>query len=115
MNDLIAINQELARLCKALATAVTEYGEAAKFAAEARTAYDVMWAQAMLATPDDATQRVKEAMATKVCSVPMLEARVAEANRDTLKERIKALEAVLSVQQSRLRHLEYSETHDNLT
>lgn len=102
------------RLSKALAEAVNEFRDAAIEAAEKRSAYDVLWAQAMLESPDDVTQKIKEALATKHCAVQMLEARVAEANRDALKERIRALETVLSVQQSRLRYLEFSEKHDNL-
>ena len=84
-------------------------------AAEKRSSYDVLWAQAMLAAPDDVTQRIKEALATKTCALEMTQARVAEGIRDALKERIRALEAVLSVQQSRLRYLDFSEKQDNFT
>lgn len=97
------------RLSKSLAVAVNEYAEGAKDAAEKRTAYDVLWAQSMLQAPDDKTQKIKEALATEACAVQMLQARVAEAIRDALKERIRALETVLSVQQSRLRYLESTE------
>lgn len=97
------------RLSKALAEAVNDFAETAREAAEKRSAYDVLWAQAILQTPDDATQKVKEALAIKTCAVEMTQARIAEANRDALKERIRALETVLSVQQSRLRYLETTE------
>jgi len=113
MSDIISIHKELMRLSKALAEAVNEFADAAVGAAESRSAYDVLWAQSILQTPDDATQKVKEAIATKACAVEMTQARVAEANRDALKERIRALEAVLSVQQSRLRYLETSEKDFN--
>ncbi len=113
MNDIISVHQELLRLSKSLATAVNDYAEAAKSAAELRTAYDVLWAQSMIAADDDWTQKIKEAQATKACSTQMLEARVAEAVRDALKERIRALETVLSVQQSRLRYLENTEKDYN--
>lgn len=109
MNDIISIHKELVRLSKSLAVAVNEFADATRDAAEKRTAYDVLWAQAMLETPDDVTQKIKEALATKACAVQMLEARVAEAVRDALKERIRAIETVLSVQQSRLRYLETTE------
>lgn len=101
------------RLSKALGVAVNDYTDATKDAAEKRTAYDVLWAQAMLKTPDDKTQKIKEALATEVCAVQMLQARVAEAVRDALKERIRALETVLSVQQSRLRYIESTEKDFN--
>jgi hypothetical protein len=39
----------------------------------------------------------------------MTATRIKEASRDALKERIRALEQVLSVQQSRLRHMEEAE------
>lgn len=110
--DIISIHKELIRLSKALAVAVNEFAEAAREAAANRTDYDVKWAQAMLATPDDVTQKIKEALSTKQCASEMLAARVSEANRDALKERIRALETVLSVQQSRLRYLEFSEKHE---
>lgn len=112
MNDIISIHKELIRLSKALAEAVNEFRDASIGTAEARSAYDVKWAQAMLATPDDVTQKIREALSTKECASEMLSARVAEANRDALKERIRALEAVLSVQQSRLRYLEFTDKHD---
>ena len=64
MNDIISIHKELVRLSKSLAEAVNEFRDAAIGAAEMRSAYDVLWAQAILQTPDDATQKVKEAIAT---------------------------------------------------
>ncbi len=113
MSDIISIHRELMRLSKALAEAVNQYSDGAKDAAEKRTAYDVLWAQAMIEADDDWTQKIKEAQATKACATQMLEARVAEAIRDALKERIRALETVLSVQQSRLRYLESTEKDFN--
>jgi len=112
MNDVISIHQELLRLSKALAEAVNEFSDAAKEAAEKRSSYDVLWAQSMLETPDNYTQKMKEALATKACALEMTQARVAEAIRDALKERIRALEAVLTVQQSRLKYLEFTAKTD---
>lgn len=113
MSDVISIHKELMRLSKALAEAVNQFGSVVVEAAEKRTAYDVLWAQSMLQAPDDVTQKIKESLATKACAVQMLEARVAESTRDALKERIRALETVLSVQQSRLRYLETTEKDFN--
>lgn len=100
-------------MSKSLAEAVNQYAEAARDAAEKRSAYDVLWAQSMIHAPDGKTQKIKEALATEACAVQMLQARVAEAVRDALKERIRALETVLSVQQSRLRYLETTEKDFN--
>jgi hypothetical protein len=113
MSDIISIHKELIRLSKALAGAVNEFSDVVVDAAEKRSAYDILWAQSMLQTPDEKTQKIKEALATEACAVQMLQARVAEATRDALKERIRALETVLSVQQSRLRYLESTEKDFN--
>lgn len=113
MSDIISVHKELLRLSKALGEAVNQYADAGRDAAEKRSEYDVLWAKSMLLTPDEKTQKIKEALATEACAVQMLQARVAEATRDALKERIRALETVLSVQQSRLRYLETTEKDFN--
>lgn len=111
MGDLVKIDAELQRLSKALAVAVNEYESVAVEAAELRSQYDVSWAQALLKFrfEKDSTEAIKKALATEVCAAEMTQARVKEAMRDALKERIRALEQVLSVQQSRLRHMEETE------
>jgi hypothetical protein len=81
-----------------------------RFATPAQSAYDVKWAQMLLKFRfEDATEAIKKAMATDACQHEMTATRIKEANRDALKERIRALEQVLSVQQSRLRHMEEAE------
>lgn len=111
VGELIKINAELLRLSKALAEAVKDYEVTAIEAAEMRSQYDISWAQALLKFrfEKDATEAIKKAMATDTCGSEMTQARVKEAMRDALKERIRALEQVLSVQQSRLRYMDESE------
>lgn len=110
MGELVRINAELNRLSIALAKAVNDFDTVSQEAAELRSAYDVKWAQCLLKFRfEDATEAIKKAMATEACQHEMTATRIKEANRDALKERIRALEQVLSVQQSRLRHMEEAE------
>lgn len=110
MGELVRIDAELQRLSKALAEAVNEFDSVSREAAEMRSAYDVKWAQCLLKFRfENATEAIKKAMATEACQHEMTATRIKEANRDALKERIRALEQVLSVQQSRLRHMEEGE------
>jgi hypothetical protein len=110
MGELVKINNELNRLSVALAKAVNDFDDVSREAAELRSAYDVKWAQCLLKFRfEDATEAVKKAMATEACQHEMTATRIKEASRDALKERIRALEQVLSVQQSRLRHMEEAE------
>jgi hypothetical protein len=105
VSDLISINEELSRLITALRVAVTGYESAIKDAAEKRTVYDVEWAKAYLSQAEG-TQKARESEAVLITERFMREARIAEANRDAFKERLRAIEAVITIQQSRLRHLE---------
>ena len=105
MSELITIANELNRLSGALRAAIVGFEASIKEAADARTEYDVQWAKAMLSQAEG-TVKEKEADATLVVKDLMRTARIAEANRDAYKERIRAIEAILSVQQSLLRHLE---------
>lgn len=110
MGELIRIDAELQRLSRALAEAVNEFDNVSREAAELRSAYDVKWAQCLLKFRfENATEAIKKAMATEACQHEMTATRIKEASRDALKERIRALEQVLSVQQSRLRHMEEGE------
>lgn len=108
MSDLINIEHELVRLAKNLDQLTEEFQGLCRVAADARTDYDLAWAKELLRVNDteDATQKVKESMATQVCAKLMREARVAEAIRDAAKERIRAIESLLTVHQSRLRWLD---------
>lgn len=105
MADLIPIAAELNRLSAALRIAVAGYETAIKEAADARTTYDVEWAKALLSQADG-TVKEKEAEATLIVKDMMRAARIAEAQRDAYKERLRAIQAILSVQQSLLRHME---------
>jgi hypothetical protein len=105
MTDLISINEELSRLITALRVAVTAFERAVKDAADKRTTYDVEWAKAYLSQVEG-TQKYREAEAILIVETFMREARIAEATRDAFKERLRAIESTISVQQSRLKHLE---------
>lgn len=105
-SDLIAVNTELERLTKALRAAVSGFEKAVVDAAEKRSAYDVEWAGALLSkTDEDATAKAREAQATLVVKDFMREARIAEATRDAYKTRVRAIETVISIQQSRLKFM----------
>lgn len=109
MSDLINIENELVRLASALDLLTIEYEGLCRRAADARTDYDLAFAKALLSfkTSDKGvTVAIAQAMATETCAVPMREARIAESIRDAAKERIRALEAQLTVHQSRLRWLD---------
>lgn len=104
-NDLIPINQELDRLVAALRVALVGYEKAVKEAADKRTTYDVEWAKAYLSQAEG-TQKQRESEAVLIVESFMREARIAEATRDAFKERLRAIETTITIQQSRLRHLE---------
>ncbi len=108
MAELIRINNELTRLSKSLALAVGQFEVAIKEAAEKRTDRDVRWAQELLKA-DGKTVAERESEVMIICQSFVRECRIAEAMRDGLKERIRAIESVISVQQSQLRHFEESE------
>lgn len=104
-NDLISIERELVRLASALDLLTEEFDGLCKNAANLRTDYDVQWAQVFLKC-DEGTQKVKEAETTLVCQRLMRESRVAEGIRDAAKERIRALQTLITVHQSRLKWLD---------
>lgn len=105
MSDLISINEEMSRLITALRVAVVGFEKSVRDAADKRTTYDVEWAKAFLSVAEG-TQKQREAEAVLIVKTFMREARIAEATRDAFKERLRAIETTISVQQSRLRHLE---------
>ena len=107
MNDLVSIEAELVRLSSNLNILVDEFEGICRAAADSRTDYDQEWAKALLRA-DNGTQEIKKAEATRSCEKYMREARVAEAIRDATKERIRAIEAMLTVHQSRLKFLDES-------
>lgn len=105
MSDLINIERELVRLATNLDQLTDEFQGLCRVAADARTDYDQEWAKALLRA-DTGTQKIKEAEATRACERYMREARIAEAIRDSAKERIRAIESLLTVHQSRLKWLD---------
>jgi len=104
-NELITINNELTRLISALRAAIVGYESAIKDAAEKRSTYDVEWAKAFLSV-GEGTQKQRESEAVLIVAQFMREARIAEATRDAYRERLRAIQTTISVQQSMLRHLE---------
>jgi hypothetical protein len=106
--DLISINAELERLTKALGEAVRQYEVVSREAAETRSAYDVAKAQCLLKA-GGSSRELREAEAILSCKVEMLAARIAENMRDALRERVRAIQTIISVQQSRLRFYDLTE------
>lgn len=100
MSDIAKINQELTDLSRKLALASNEYTEACLDAAIKRSDYDVGRAKGLLKSEG---KRVidRESEATVICETVMRDARIAEAVRDALKERIRALQSVLNATQTR--------------
>lgn len=109
MPDLIQIDQELVRLAQSLGGAVDEYETVCRDAANARGEYDVAKARALLKA-DGSSRELREAEATILCKDAMMECRIKENLMGALKERIRALEAVITVQQTRLKYLDEGET-----
>jgi hypothetical protein len=107
--DLIQIDQELVRLSQALGTAIDEYEAVCKQAAEARSAYDIERARALLKA-NGSSRELREAEATVLTKDQMTECRIKENLMGALKERIRALQSVISVQQTRLRYLDEGDT-----
>ncbi len=100
MSDVAKINQELVDYSKKLALASNEYSDACREAASLRSDYDVAKAKAMLKSALK-TVGERQSEATITCESVMREARISEAMRDALKERIRALESVLNAAQTR--------------
>ena len=100
MSDTVKISQELVDYSRKLAIASNEYTEACRKAANDRSSYDVEKAKAMLKSKLK-TVGERQSEAALLCEEIMREARVSEAMRDALKERIRALESVLNACQTR--------------
>jgi len=105
MSDLINIEKELVRLGGALDLLTTDFEGLCRRAADARSDYDIAWAKALLKSNGSAKD-IRESEAVQVVETEMREARIAEAIRDAAKERIRALESLLTVHQSRLKWLD---------
>lgn len=100
MSDVAKINGELVRYSQSLAIAVNEYTDACKDAAEKRSTFDLERAKTLLKSALK-TVAERESEAVVICELSMREVRIAEALRDALKERIRALESVLNATQTR--------------
>lgn len=106
MSDVAKMMAELTDYSRKLAIASNEYTDACRKAANSRSDYDVAKAKALLKSKHKTVgERQSEAM--EVCEDVMREARIDEAMRDALKERIRALESVLNATQTRSRFLEH--------
>jgi thioredoxin-related protein len=98
--DVAKINSELVKYSQSLAMAVNEYSDACRDAAEKRSTFDLERAKSLLRS---SLKTVAEygSEALVVCESSMREVRIAEALREALKERIRALESVLNACQTR--------------
>jgi hypothetical protein len=99
-DDVARINGELVDTSERLTIAVEEYVDACRDAATKRSDYDVAWAKSLLKSQLK-TIAERESEAVIACEASMREARIAEAMRDALKGRIRALEAILNSVQTR--------------
>ena len=98
--DAAKINGELVKYSQSLAIAVNEYSDACRDAAEKRSTFDLERAKSLLRSSLK-TVAERESEALVVCELSMREVRIAEALREALKERIRALESVLNACQTR--------------
>ncbi|HEX7313264.1 MAG TPA: hypothetical protein VF297_05060 [Pyrinomonadaceae bacterium] len=100
MSDQVLIESELIRLSTALDEASQEYMVLCRVAAEKRDAYELAKAKAMLkATGSNADTRRAEVVS--ICADLMTASHIAEAQRDGMKERLRALSDVLNALQTR--------------
>lgn len=101
MSDQVQIDNELQRISKALAVGTNEYTELCRLAAEARDDYEVAKAKALLKSDSKLKVDQMKAMATLSCESEMRSAHIAEAKRESMKERLRALQSVLNALQTR--------------
>lgn len=106
MSDVAKIMSELTDFSRKLAIASNDYSALCRDAANARSDYDVAWAKALLRSNGSAKD-IRESEAVQAVEAEMREARIKEALRDAMKERIRALESVLNATQTRSRFLEH--------
>jgi hypothetical protein len=104
MSEVNEINRTLTRLSRRIAVASNKYVRACRTAAEKRTEYDVTWARQLLKAQGE-TVSERQSSTTILVKDEMLAARIAEGERDALKERLRALQSVLNAVQTRARML----------
>jgi len=99
-DDAARITKELADCSERLTLAIEEYADSCREAANKRSDYDVAWAKSLLKSQLK-TVAERESEAVIVCESAMRDARIAESMRDALRERIRALSAILNSIQTR--------------
>ena len=111
MSELDELNRRLDEHSKELMTRSDEYRTQALKVVEARNAYDLARAKAMLRTASEhqgdkswTVDRIK-AEALVLCEPQMTEARIAEAHLDAIKTRLSAVSDSLSAVQTQARLL----------
>lgn len=100
MSDQVEIENELIRHARALDTASVEYMELCREAAVKRDRLELERSKAMVKSTG-ANADARKAEVTLICAELMTEAHIAEARRDGMKERLRALSDVLNATQSR--------------
>lgn len=100
MSEIAEINTELTRLSRGLEAAAGEFDAACRDFATKRSVYELARAHALLRA-NLKTAGEREAQAVIACEAQMRDSRIAEAIRDSLKERIRSLQSVLNATQTR--------------
>lgn len=104
MTEIDDLNRRLDEHSRMLLKDSLEYARLARKAVEARNAYDLAKARALLKVKEG-TVSEKAAQATLECEPQMIEARISEAHLDAMKMRLKAVEGSLSAIQTQCRLL----------
>lgn len=100
MSDQVSIENELVRLSTALDGASVEYMALCQDAARKRDEYELAKAKAMLKAAG-ANADMRRAEVVEICQAQMTASHIAEAKRDGMKERLRALSDVLNALQTR--------------
>ena len=100
MSDQASIERELVRLSGALDIASVEYMDLCQDAARRRDEYELAKAKAMLKAEGSSADK-RQAEVVTICSDLMTASHIADAKRDGMKERLRALSDVLNALQTR--------------
>lgn len=103
MDDVSELNRRLEEHSKELMAVSMEYTRVAADAARKRSVYDVAKAQALLKVMvecKDWKVDTQKAEALLRCESQMIEARIAEAHRDSLSQRLRSVSASLTAVQT---------------
>lgn len=104
MDEITELNRRLDEHSSMLLNDSRAYAEVSREAVEARNAYDLARAKALL-TIKEGTVDAKKAQVTLMCEPQMLEARIKEAHQEALKMRLKSVADSLSAVQTKARLL----------